>query len=62
MNTCQTCKAFNAMLSQCRANPPIPILIQSPMGTPSVGGMFPAVSKEDWCLKHIRIEDELKDN
>ena len=44
MNTCETCKAYDAQHSICRVHAPVfHIGIQ--------GGVFPTVAELDWCLE-----------
>ncbi len=45
---CQDCKYFSALTSECRKNPPVPVMIAGRDG-PHVLGMFPATRADQWC-------------
>lgn len=54
--TCSSCQHFFALTTQCRRNPPVPVIIgQDSTGAPAVAGMWPAASNADWCGEFHRM-------
>jgi hypothetical protein len=49
--TCENCAAFSALTNECRRKSPTPIMIQHPNAQPATIGVFPATSKERWCME-----------
>lgn len=49
--TCESCVAWTG--EECRANPPVPILIQGQVVT-----VFPRTKGTSWCLSHESIDDQ----
>lgn len=43
---CKDCQHYNDLRSECRRNPPVPVIINQ-QGT--VAGMWPAAMASDWC-------------
>ena len=48
--TCNSCRFFDG--NECRINPPVVIVD----GNARVRSMWPAVTRDDWCGSHERLE------
>lgn len=49
---CGSCKHYNVLKSDCRANPPKPFVLIKNNEPQCVGG-WPPVEKHDWCGQFV---------